>query len=157
MKRYSLISSLAWMVAGVVFFVGSINIGLGTLREPGPGLFPFLMSGCLILFSLINSIFSLRIRRGGESGVIAREMFWLGRNTLKKLLIVIISLFLFVIAIDYIGFALTAFLFISLLLRFVEPQRWSTVFLMATLTTVISYAIFQLWLKADLPVGFWGF
>ena len=39
MKKYELISGLVWMVVGVLFLIGSIGLGLGSLGEPGPGFF----------------------------------------------------------------------------------------------------------------------
>ena len=157
MRKYSSISGLAWMIVGILFCRGSVGIGLGDLNEPGPGFFPFLMSGCLILFSFIHFVSSLRIPKGQQSNVATFETFPFERNGFKRLLIVIAALLAFTIAMDYVGFVLTTFLFIFLILKFVDPQRWSTVLLVATLTTCLSYAIFQLWLKADLPGGFLGF
>ena len=156
MRKYDLISGLAWLTVGVVFCKGSVGMGLGELGEPGPGFFPFLMSVCLIFFSSIHFISSLLQKKGqlnfGES-----KRFWPESDGMKKILFTITSLFTFVFAMNYMGFVVITFLFMFVLLRFIESQKWRTVFLIACLTTVLSYAIFQLWLKADLPRGFLGF
>ncbi len=155
MKKYNLISSLMWMTVGILFCIGSIGLGLGGLREPGPGFFPFVMSFCLITFSLIHLISSLR--KGGESKLSSPGGVWPGKEGLKRVLPIIFMLFIYVIALKYLGFVLTTLLFMILLLRFVEPRRWLAVFLIASLTTALSYGVFQLWLRADLPAGFMGF
>ncbi len=68
-----------------------------------------------------------------------------------------LSLFMFVVLVNTLGFIFTTFLFLFFLLRFIEPQEWSTVFIITIVSTGSSYLIFQLWLKADLPTGFLGF
>jgi len=40
-------------------------------------------------------------------------------------------------------------------LRWIEPQRWRTVFIFALLTAVLSYTLFVA-LKVELPQGFLG-
>lgn len=155
MKKNDLISSLAWLIVGVLFCTGSIRLGLGTISEPGPGFFPFLMSAFLISFSLIKIISSLK--KGGEVPIDTSKGYWPERDGIKRIAFVFILLFMFTIALNYLGFVLTTFLFIFSLLRFVDPQKWQTVFLTTVLTTVLSYAIFEIWLKANLPEGLLGF
>jgi putative tricarboxylic transport membrane protein len=155
MKRYELISSLAWVAVGVLFCIGSFRLGLGGLGEPGPGFFPFLMSVCLISFSLIH--LSSSIKKSGQFNFDVSKRFWPERDGIKRILFTIMSLSVFVIVLNYIGFTLTAFLFIFFLLRFIEPQKWLTVFSITILSTGLSYIIFQLWLKANLPAGPLGF
>jgi hypothetical protein len=60
MKKYDLISSLAWIFVGLIFCKGAISFGLGDLGEPGPGFFPFWMSVSLITFSSVQFFSSLR-------------------------------------------------------------------------------------------------
>jgi hypothetical protein len=43
------------------------------------------------------------------------------------------------------------------LLRVMEPVSWKRVFLGAFLISLGSYAVFQLWLQSQLPVGILGF
>jgi len=155
MKKYDLISGLAWLAVGVLFCIGSIGLGLGDINEPGPGFFPFCMSVCLISFSSIHFIYSLK--KPGALNFAIDKRFWPETDGMKRILFTIISLFIFVIALSYIGFVLTTMLFMVFVSRFIEPQKWFTVFLLTSLTTCLSYSIFQLWLKANLPVGFLGF
>jgi len=48
-------------------------------------------------------------------------------------------------------------LFIGFLLRAVEPQRWSVVVAGAVGAALGAFAVFNLWLKTQLPQGPWGF
>jgi putative tricarboxylic transport membrane protein len=155
MKKHELVSSLVWMAVGLLFLTGSAGLGLGKLGEPGPGLFPFVMAACLVSFSSVHFISSLR--KGVPSSLSTGERFWPQSDGLKRILLTIILLFGFVFTLNYLGFVLTAFLFMFIVLRFVEPQRWLTVLLIGSLTTALSYLVFKLWLRSNLPVGFLGF
>jgi len=155
MRKYDLLSSLAWLTVGVIFFQRSVGLGLGELGEPGPGFFPFLVSVCLICFSSIYFVSSLRKR--GQLSSVESSRFWPKSDGLIRISLVVMSLFMFIFTMNYLGFVVTTFLFMFLLLRFIEPKKWLAVLLVACLTTFLSYAIFQLWLKADLPRGGFGF
>jgi len=133
----------------------AIALRLGTLSEPEPGFFPFLMSVLLIILSLILLLSSLK--KGGKLSPAESKEFWPEIDGTKRILFVIISLFAYAFTMNYLGFVIATFCYIFFLMRFVFPLKWITVFLGAGLTTGISYAIFELWLKANLPVGPLGF
>ncbi len=143
------------MGIGLIFLIGSTRFGLGDLGEPGPGFFPFLMSVSLITFSLIH--FSSSLRKEGQPGPPVSLRFWPKGRYMIRLAFIMFLLFMFILSINYLGFVLTTFFFMVLLLRFIEARRLRTVLLIATLTTARSYAIFELWLKANMPRGFLGF
>jgi putative tricarboxylic transport membrane protein len=136
-----------------LFSIYSTNLGLGSLREPGPGLFPFLMSLLLISFSLILFIQSLTGREGSDTGAV----FWPGMAGAKRILFVLIGLFVYVFILEYLGYLLSTFLLVFFLMKFVEPQKWTTTFLGAFLIAFLSYLIFERWLRANLPSGPLGF
>lgn len=140
---------------GGIFLSGAVKLGLGSVNEPGPGFFPFLMAVCLISFSSIDLISCAKKSRTLD--VVEREEFWPGSRGAKKIVFVIISLFIFIIGLNHLGFVPIVFLFTFFHLRFIETQKWLTVFIMASLFTSLSYAIFQLLLKANLPKGLLGF
>ena len=155
MKKYEVISSLVWTSVGISFCIGSITMGLGSLTEPGPGFFPFVMSACLIFFSLIH--FISWSRKGGQFNSTVSKRFWPETAGIKRIVLVNVFLLLFVFALNYLGFLLSTLLFMFCLLRFIEPQKWVTVFLTTGLFTSLSYIIFQVWLRSNLPRGFLGF
>lgn len=155
MKKCELTSSLVWMSVGLFFCIGSIVLGLGRLHEPGPGFFPFIMSACLISFSLIHFMSSLS--KVGQFSLAGGESFWPETDGIKRIVFTNVLLLMFVLALNYLGFVLTTLLFMFSLLKFVEPQKWFTIFYVTGLSTGLSYFIFQVWLKSNLPTGFLGF
>ncbi|MFH1977416.1 MAG: hypothetical protein ABIJ52_17985 [Pseudomonadota bacterium] len=38
------VSGLFWLAAGLIGMYGSVTLGIGTAREPGPGFLPFFSS-----------------------------------------------------------------------------------------------------------------
>jgi putative tricarboxylic transport membrane protein len=155
LKEHDVISSLIWIVVSALFCRESFDLGLGSLTEPGAGLFPFLISVCLIFFSAILFAASLR-KRGGFSFIEIRKS-WPDWEGFRRIGLTVLFLVSYVIALNYLGFALTTFLFIFLLLRFIEPQKWPRVVLGSLLIAAGSYAIFEIWLRTNLPAGFLGF
>jgi putative tricarboxylic transport membrane protein len=155
MKKHDLTSSSIWIVVSALFCWESLGLGLGTLTEPGPGLFPFLMSLFLIFFSA--GLFAASLRKKGGVNFIEVRKFWPDRDGFRRIGLTVLFLASYVVALNYLGFIMTTFLFIFLLLRFIEPQKWPIVILGSLLTAGGSYAIFEIWLRANLPVGLLGF
>jgi putative tricarboxylic transport membrane protein len=62
----------------------------------------------------------------------------------------------FALVLERLGFLLTTFLLMVLLLRAIEAQRWPKVIVVALATALISYAIFAWLLGVPLPPGVLG-
>ena len=75
----------------------------------------------------------------------------------KKSLIVLLSLLAYVLLLKPFGFLVVTTLFVGFLLAAVEPQRWYVVISGAIGTAIGTYGIFEVWLKAQLPKGPFGF
>ena len=67
------------------------------------------------------------------------------------------ALVLYTIFFRFLGFLLATFFLTAFLLRVMEPLSWKKVLGGAVGAAIGSYAIFQLWLEAQLPAGFLGF
>jgi hypothetical protein len=75
----------------------------------------------------------------------------------EKSLIVLAALFAYTLLLRPLGFSLCTALFIGFLLKTVKPQGWMVVIAGSLLTALGAYGIFEVWLKAQLPKGPWGF
>ncbi len=75
----------------------------------------------------------------------------------RKLVFVLIMLLLYALLIEKVGFLVSTFLLIFWLLRFVDPRSWLTSLIGGGLTSILSYLLFETWLKAQLPRGIFGF
>jgi putative tricarboxylic transport membrane protein len=126
----------------------SCRMGLGTLSAPGPGLFPFgagLVLGLLCLIPMLRS--SLREETSERTGSAGKY----------KILFVLCALIGYGILLEWTGFLVTTFALLIFLLKVIVPQGWTRVLCSALLSTLISYVIFEICLRAQLPRGFIGF
>jgi hypothetical protein len=58
---------------------------------------------------------------------------------------------------ERVGFILTTFLLLTLLLGISDEPKWPTVLALASGAALGSYALFDLWLQIRLPGGILGF
>ena len=146
------VSAAIWVAVGTAVAIGSLRYGLGPLESPGTGFLPFLAGCAIALLAAIGLMVStLKRRRGVGWTPILRGENW------QKPILVTAALIAYVLLVKPLGFLLCTALFIGFLLRVVEPQRWSVVIVGAVGTALGAFAIFDLWLKTQLPRGPWGF
>ncbi len=151
MKNNDQRSSLFWLVIGLAIALYSAKYGLGKFSSPGPGFMPFL-SG-LVLAGLALVVFLQQLSKGSKEKL--RDL-WAKKNW-PTIMMVMGALVLYTIFFRFLGFLLDTFLLTAFLLRVMEPLSWKKVLAGAIGAAIGSYAIFQLWLEAQLPKGFLGF
>ena len=145
-------SAAIWFALGTIISLASLRYKLGTLASPGTGFMPFLAGLGIVLFSFIGLVHgTLRRKQGIGWKPSMRGLRW------GKSIIVLAALFAYILLLTPLGFFLCTTLFIGFLLRTVKPQGWFVVIAGSILTALGSYGIFELWLKAQLPKGPWGF
>ena len=148
MKSKDIISSLFWMAIGAGVCYGGYDLELGTLRDPGSGFIFFWVGIIMVGLSLSILIRAMREKaKAGEMKLIWSEVQW------KKIVLVIIALFLYAYAFNTLGFILCTTLILIFLFKAIEPQRWSVAILGAILSTLTAYLVFQQWLGSQLPKG----
>ena len=146
MKRLGseIVGSLFWLAVGVFFAVGGIMLKPGTLRNPGPGLLPLIMSLLLISFSLFVLLRGLI----GPEGIL-KGIQWKGQA------VVVASVFLFGLLLDLLGFLLSTFalMFVLYGLLFEGKNKWPRVFFYAAATALVGWLVFSVALKVPFPKG----
>lgn len=150
MKNNDQRSSLFWLVIGLGIALYSRKYGLGTPSSPGAGFLPFLTGVAMALLALV--VFFQQIR--GKRDTL--KSLWANRKWLA-VPIVMASLIVYAVCLNFLGFIIDTFFLTAFLLRVMEPLAWNKVLAGATGATAGSYAVFHLWLEAQLPVGFLGF
>ena len=141
-----LVSGLFWLAVALFAALQGFTLKLGSLSRPGPGFFPFwggVVLGLLSLVLLVNSVTKHAARP------------WSGLGP-PKLLVVTGALIGYLWLLEALGFAAVTFSFLFLLFR-LERRGWAFSALAALAGALASYALFQLWLKTQLPVGPFGF
>ena len=152
MKNPDRKSSLVWLVFAGLICIESLRLPIGSLREPGPGFLPLFVGFLLVGLSLVCF---LQARLEPPNG--ARET-WYSRERWKTLAWILVSLFAYAGTLDLLGFILSSFLLLVFLFRFgISPQRWIWAIGGGAIASLSCYAIFELWLRTQLPKGILGF
>ena len=146
------ISSIVWGSLGVYISIHSIrNLPLGTWHNPGPGFLP-LGAGIVLAGFAFLTFLKATISEPGEP---QEPVFSSGKR--KNILLVLAALFGYAVAMEPLGFLLSTFGLLYFLYRAFEPQRRKIAILVSLSGALISYAVFEWWLKTNLPKGILGF
>jgi len=153
MENRDRISSLVGLVLSVSICIESFRlpVGIGTWRYPGPGFFPFgtgIIMGCLCLGLYLKAT----PKSLGEM-----EESWYVKERWKKLVLILAILLCYALILDRLGHVISTFLLLFFLFRFVEAQRWIVTIVGSLIVSLVSYGVFDKWLKMQLPKGIWGF
>ena len=155
LRTRDIVSSLFWIGVGVVFCVGAVQNGIFlSPAVPGPGCLAFLVGCTLIVLSLLLLLSALFQGRRGIPQA-EKESFFPEKESWRKLFLALLFLSLYGFALERAGFLMTTLFFMVFVLRFIEPQKWTTVFGFSLATAFLAWALFSA-LKVELPAGFLG-
>lgn len=135
------------LLSGAICFE-SYKLGLGSLSNPAPGLFPFLTGAILGFLSILWLVINLL--PGGPWGWAKISISW------GRVVPMLGGLFLYSVLLNFLGFALATFLLILGLLKGIERKSWVSSGLVALGISIFSYIVFRIWLRVQLPEGFLG-
>jgi putative tricarboxylic transport membrane protein len=151
MKKYDKISSLVMLLIATYICTESFRLPLGSWRDPGAGFLPLGSGLCLGILSII-AYFQARFRVGED---VWRP--WYSKERRKSLLVILAVLFAYAFVLEFLGFLLSTFVLLLLLFSLVERQGWIVAVGGSTLASMVAYAVFEIWLKTQLPKGIFGF
>jgi putative tricarboxylic transport membrane protein len=152
MARADRISGIFWLVFSLFVSYQSYLLGLGTLHQPGPG---FLFFWTAIVVAVLSLMTVLRSFRKAAEEVKGKAIF--GKGNLKKTVLVLISILVYGLLMERLGFLIVTLLFFVFLLGVVERKRWSLTLLVSLIVTGSAYLVFEVWLQSQLPKGILGF
>jgi len=152
MRRRGLISSLFFLGCGIGITVCSLRLPVGTFREPNSGLLPLIVG---VLLSILST--ALLIRSSLESFSRKEKPFWGEERKWHKIVATVLALLLYTLSLERVGFLFATFLLMSFLFKPIGGRGWKFSLAGAIVTSSISYLVFKVFLKVDLPAGLWGF
>jgi putative tricarboxylic transport membrane protein len=132
------------LIFGAAAAYESAKLPFGTVRNPGPGFFPWWTSVVLDLLALILLAQALTLR----STAVGK-----GSGRIAKVAALLIVLGAYIVLLDPLGYLLSTFLLVLFMLRWIDTQRWTVALGMAAITSVVSYVVFAIWLSIPLPRG----
>jgi putative tricarboxylic transport membrane protein len=149
MRKKEVVSSLCWVIIGALISVGSVSLGLGSLRRPGPGMFHFIIGGAIMLLSAAH----MGVEFHKESDNVK---IWPHPGGVKRVISIFLILIFYAIALEHLGFILCTFVFLAAILKIVVRKRWGYVVLVGSSVSIFTYIIFKIGLEVNLPKGLLG-
>lgn len=144
MTKYERRAGVFFIMLGIAVAIYSLSaLQLGTIRQPGPGLFPFI-SGIGIA-ALCLAWLAANRRADAEA-----EPFWQERQWLPPLLAVIITI-AYAALMEPLGYTLSTTLFLAAWQKIIERASWRKAAVIAAIGTLAMYILFVHLLGVALP------
>jgi hypothetical protein len=137
---YQVLGALVGLAVGVCGAVLAYGYGLGSLREPGPGLWPFLVS---VLIAGLSAVLLLVGRSLTDSEAFTRS------SVLP--LIGAVTFVAFGLMMPLTGFEIPAVLLCVVWLKFLGGESWRNTVVISVVTVAVFYLLFLYALRIPLP------
>ena len=135
------------LVLGLAISVISWGYGFGSLKQPGPGLYPFFIGVAIAVFSLFILIAELR------SGTRKPPLDQAGARTLA---LMTLTFCLWIVAMPVLGYVVVTLLATYAFCKIMKLEGWRKPLAVSAGTALFIYALFDVWLYVDLPRGLLG-
>ena len=137
---YQLVAAAVVLVFGITTGVLAYGYGLGSLRRPGPGLWPFLVSALIVVLGVVLLVVG-RTLDDAEKFTRASFLVLAGGATFVGLGLLLPT----------IGFEIPAVLLGIVWLRFLGGESWRSTIVISVVTTAAFYLLFLYALNIPLP------
>ena len=154
MRTPETIISLILILISSLFCFSSLKLGMGSIKDPGSGFIPFLTGCSLIALSLFIVLSEGKATRKAGSKPRLFKRIGLG---LPPSLLVLISLFIYILVLETLGFILSTFLFLTFLFSISEKRSWKVALGASIVITASAYLVFGYLLEISFPRGILGF
>jgi hypothetical protein len=150
-----LIEGPVWIAIGVVICAAAYATGLGTFREPGAG-FVAAVAGLFII--AVGSVVSVTRGSGPEKEEKVKAISNSTRMPLVqcpafKMAYTVAILLFYAIFLNPLGYIVTTFIALFALFYDLSRRRWAVPLFASVVSVAVTYIVFEVWLKSQLPRG----
>ena len=149
--RLALYCNLFWLLLAAVTCEESFRLKLGGVTKPGSGFFPFCAGLVMLGLSLAAIFQSSRKKVEGEKEIGPETFRW------WSIMIIVAAVVAFALTIETLGFLINTFLFITILLKVIQPQSWKTSIIGGLISAVVADVLFNVIFRAQIPAGILGY
>ena len=149
LKRWSMETVFDFILTGIgiIIIITSLTYGFGSLRRPGPGLYPFFIGLSIAVFGMVLLIAEFRPQ--------TRPPLF-NRGDIKTLLFMIVAFCLWILMIPFLGYVIVTLLVTYGFCKIMKLEGlWKPISISAG-TALFIYLLFDYWLYIDLPKGILG-
>ncbi len=145
--RMHTFEGIFWLCAGLLICAFAWQFNMGVLSEPGPGALPFGLGLILIGLSIIYLLRGLVARVTELEQPLPVGPRW------PRILVIFFYMGLVTFLFESLGYLLSIFLLIAIIMFVMEPRRWASALLFGAVSSAASYTLFDIWLKVPMPKG----
>jgi len=147
------IAGLAVLAASLVLFALTLDLKVNPMVPVGPGFYPRIVLGLTALLSLGLVVSDVLSRKKTPK---VREK----QDLNYPLVALSFAVFaLYAVALPWLGFRIATFLFVGGANALLDPPRgakgWGRALVLALLTSLVTWLVFERWLSVLLPRGRW--
>lgn len=147
------LSSLVWFALGAGSIYAAVGLGVGTPGQPGSGFVPLTAGAFICVMAVLVFLQSFQLGQHARRGLAS---LWQGVLWRRSLAVGVLTL-AYILALETLGFTLTGFLLLVVIMRGLERISWQKTLVISIVTLAVSYVVFKIFLKATLPTGMLGF
>ncbi len=149
------IAGLAVLAASLVLFALTLDLKDSPMVPVGPGFYPRMVLGltAVLALGLVVADILARRKRGPAPAAAQAKLNY-------ALVAISFGVFaLYAAALPWLGFRIATFLFVGGTNALLDPPRgargWVRAMILALVTTVVTWLVFERWLSVLLPRGRW--
>ena len=149
MRRSEIVGAIVSIIVGLFIVVQAAQLEYWMSMGPGPGFVPLWAGIAIALSGIFLLIQTLRSPRGAKkppNGQNRSGMVWMAAAMTV----------LAALGMNFIGFSLTSFIFIAVLIGMSGSHRMTTTIGVAAVVTIVFLLVFRWGLQVPLPAGFTG-
>jgi putative tricarboxylic transport membrane protein len=135
---------LAIAAMSIVVIVLSVSYNLGSIRKPGPGLYPFAVGLLILPLDLLVFISSLKRPQEDRS---------LDKRGIVTVLSFVCACVFWIVAMPYAGYPIVTFISTFILSKVMKLEGWVKPLILSVGVAIFIYLLFDYWLYIDLPRG----
>jgi putative tricarboxylic transport membrane protein len=150
MRRANIVVAVSLACLAIFFFFEAGRLNFGSMRVPQTGFFPKTLLVLVLVLSLCLLVQTLRQAETETRTQPIPSEGWI------RIGATLATLLGFALLLEWLGFFVSTFLLMVLLLRAIEAMPWAKVVLVALSTALIAYCIFAWLLGVPLPAGVLG-
>lgn len=138
---------LIMFVLGVIITAVSWGYGFGSLRRPGPGLYPVFIGVMICIFTFCILVSTSRSKAGTPV---------LDKEGARRLVFMTVTFCLWIVMMPLLGYVIVTFLAAYAFCKIMRLEGWRKPLALSAGTTLFIYLMFDYWLYVDFPRGILG-
>jgi len=149
--KKDLLSSFCLLGLGLLMALQVRRMTIWSGAGPQEGFFPLLISVIIVGLSLLIFVKSLISSREERSEIKEKQMK--EEVSAFRVSLYIMLMLAYALLVKWAGFLIASALFLFLVLKYIERQRWWITIMMGSASVIISYLLFVYFLGVPLPMG----